>query len=170
VVKEMEFTYENAVRWFDSYFEACNKNQGAIETVVNLKKFFTDDFEFWMYTAPPFISLPLSREGLLMTFVHPGLHEELSPNYYVIDVKALIVVVQFELQFIDEASGKAWPRLQASAHYHLVLDENEDLKIRTIKYWTQASPVDLQDMFDFWNACKEKALVGLAESYFEASV
>jgi hypothetical protein len=30
---------------------------------------------------------PMSREALLMTMVHPGLHEELAPREYIVDVK-----------------------------------------------------------------------------------
>ena len=48
----IEFTYENAVEWFDTYFEDANKNQGPLEVILNLKKYFTPDFEFVMYTAP----------------------------------------------------------------------------------------------------------------------
>ena len=163
----MEFTHENAAAWFDSYFASCNKNQGPIETVANLREFFTDDFEFWMYTPPAFVKTPLSREGLLMTFVHPGLHEALIPNYYVIDVESQVVVVQFEIKFSDEATGKTWPSLQASAHYHLTFDQNQDLKIKRINYWTQSSKADLEDLFDLWLGCKQRALEGLATKYFE---
>ena len=134
----MDVTYENILGWFDTYFEDANKNQGPLETVPNLKKYFTADFEFMMYTAPPFFTPPLSREELLMLFVHPGLHEALRPQYYVVDVKQMIVVVQFEIQFTDEPSGKTWPTKQASAHYHLKLDEAGDLKIK--KFNTGRSP------------------------------
>ena len=123
----MEVNYENISGWFDAYFEDVNKNQGPLEVVVNLKKYFTSDFEFMMYTAPSFFKPPLSREELLMLFVHPGLHEKLTPQHYVVDVKQMIVVVQFQLQFTDEPSGKAFPTKQASAHYHLILDENRKL-------------------------------------------
>ena len=162
----MEVTYENILGWFDTYFEDCNKNQGPPEMVVNLKKYFTPDFEFMMYTAPPFFTPPLSREELLMLFVHPGLHEALRPQYYVVDVKRMIVVVQFELQFTDEPSGKEWQPLQASAHYHLIIDENEDLKIKKIQYWTESSPPDVTaPRYAVWAEYKEKALTDLAMDF-----
>ena len=165
----MEITYENVSKWFDGYFEEANKNQGPLEKVVNLKKYFTQDFEFWMYTAPPFVHPPLSREGLLMLFIHPGLHEGLVPQYYVIDVKRMMVVVQFEIRFVDETSGTTCPPKQASAHYHLVLDEIGNLKIRKIQYWTQSFATDVMDsMYKAWNDYKEKALVDLAMKYIGA--
>ncbi len=162
----MDVTYENLSTWLDVYFEDVNRNQGSIELVVNLKKYFTPDFEFWMYTAPPFVHPPLKREELLMLFVHPGLHEGLVPQYYVIDVRRMMAVVQFEIRFVDEVSGTAFPPKQASAHYHLVLDEKGDLKINKIQYWTQATPPDVMaPMYKAWNNYREKALTDLAVKY-----
>ncbi len=80
-----------------------------------------------MYTAPTSSSTtPQNRDTLLASFVHPGLHETLIPRYYVVDVKQMIVVVQFEIRFSDEPTGQTWPPIQASAHYHLVLDERRN--------------------------------------------
>ncbi len=164
----MEVTYEKVTAWFDRYFEDVNTNQGPLETIPNLKKYFTPDFEFMMYTAPPFFTPPLSREELLMLFLHPGLHEALTPQYYVVDVKRMIVVVQFEIGFTEKPSGKVWPALQASAHYHLILDENKDLKIKKIQYWTEnAPPEDFESLFKVWNDTKEKALMDLAMDFIK---
>ncbi len=115
----MGLTRESLSKWFDVYFEDVNKNQGPIESVVKLKKYFSQDFELWMYTAPLFVHPPLSREELLLLFVRPSLREGLVPQYYVIDVKQIMVVVQFEIRFVDEISDAAFPPKQASAHYYL---------------------------------------------------
>ena len=82
----MNPTYENIGTWLDTYFEDVNRQQGPIETIPNLRKYFTTDFEFWMYTGRASLKRPLSLDGLLVLFVHPGLHEGLVPQYYVIDV------------------------------------------------------------------------------------
>ena len=170
----MELTYEKVTAWFDKYFEDVNKNQGPLETVPNLKKYFTSDFEFVMYTIPPvpqasMVTRPMSREGLLMLFLHPGLHEGLVPQYYVVDLKKMIVVVQFEIRFSDRVSGKTWPPMQASAHYHLVLDENKDLKIRKIQYWIELIASDeTMSVFDVWIERRDEALMKHAVSYINA--
>ncbi len=163
----VEFTYENISKWFDGYFEDVRKNQGDLKTVPNLKKYFASDLELMMYTAPSQSRRKsMSREGLLMSFVHPGLHENITPRYYVLDLKQMIVVVQFEILFEDRPSGKKWPPLQASAHYHLIVDDNKDLKIRRIHYWTEALP---EDLFEFWAKRREEALAGYAMSYIAAN-
>jgi hypothetical protein len=164
----MELTDENVLKWFDSYFKGINKNQGDLETVPNLKKYFTSEIEFLMYTSPrtPTADKPMPREDFLMLFVHPGLYEELIPRYFVVDVKQMIVVVQFEIRFSDKPSRKSWPPIQASAHYHLLLDEDKDLKIRKIHYWTEALP---EEVFEFWAKRRDEALTEYAMSYISAN-
>jgi hypothetical protein len=160
----MEPTYEGIAEWLDGYFAAVNKNQGPIETVVNLREYFTPDFEFVAYTVQP-AKQPLSREDLLLLFVHPGLQEDLTPNYYVIDVKRLIAVAQFEERFTDRSSGTSWPPVQASAHYHLVLDKDRGFRIKKIQFWVETFTDVFASMFQTWEAYRQKALADLAKGY-----
>ena len=162
----MEFSYEMISKWFDGYFEQVRGNQGDLEKVPNLKKYFASDFEFMMHTAPPPASgKPMSRDELLMSFVHPGLQEEILPRTYVIDTRQLRVAVQFEIRFRDEPSGKDWAPIQASAHYHLAADENGSLQIRKIEYWTEALPGDI---FEIWARRRNEALTKHAMAYLNA--
>jgi hypothetical protein len=163
----MEFTYENILKWFDTYFEDVRKNQGALETVPKLKKYFAADMELRMYTAPsgPPVK-PMSRDALLLSFVHPGLQEDILPQCFAVDTKQMVVAVQFEIRFSDKPSGRAWTPLQASAHYHLVVDEYGQLKIRRIHYWTEPLPGDL---FEFWSKHRDEALAAQAISLFNAA-
>jgi len=162
----MELTYESVQRWFDGYFEAVRKNQGELETVPNLKKYFASDLELTMYTAPPpSRKISMSRDALLMSFIHPGLQEDISPLSTVIDLKQKIVAVQFEIRFIDRTSGKKWDPVQASAHYHLALDQNNEVKISRIHYWTEALP---EDVFEFWEKYREDALARHALNYINS--
>ena len=158
----IEPTYEGIAEWLDGYFAAVNKNQGPIETVRNLREYFTPDFEFWFYTNES-LPRPFFRDDLLMLFIHPGLQEELSPQHYVIDVKRLIAVVQFEMGFTDRSSGAEWPPKQASCHYHLEPDEDRAFRIKKIQYWTETFPDTFASLFQTWAASREKVLVDLAK-------
>jgi hypothetical protein len=163
----MEITYENIKKWFENYFDDICKYQGDLSTVPKLKKFFASDLEVTMYSVPsPQPRKPMTRDSLLMSFVHPGLQEDLIPRYYSIDVKQLIVVVQFEIRFSDKPSKKIWSPLQASAHYHLIVDENKDLKIRKIHYWTEPLP---EDLFGFWSTRREEALKEYAMGFINSN-
>jgi hypothetical protein len=167
----MEFTYENAAKWFENYFSAFNKNAGPLETVPEMMKFFTPDLEFWSFNMPAgSVPRPSSRDQLLMTMVHPGLHEHLEPREYIIDLKRMMVVVQFQLSFIDEVSGTKWPPKQASAHYYLVPDDNTGFKIKKIQYFTEASVPETTSPTsrELWKKYKEKALEELATNWIKS--
>jgi len=108
----------------------------------------------------------LSRDKFLMLFVHPGLHEAFKLGHYVIDLKRMRAVVQFEIQFVDEASGESFPRKQCSAHYRLELDEHKDLKIKEIMYWTETgSPGETTALPKLWMERRAEALTDFAESF-----
>ena len=131
----MKTTYENIVKWFDAYYQDFNRSAGPLKTVPNMEKYFSPDLEFWPYNMSG-TTAPNSREELLRIMVHPGLHEELTPREYAIDLERMVVVVLFQLQFTDEHSGRVWPSKLASCHYHLTQDDNKNLKIKKIvNYW-----------------------------------
>lgn len=159
----MEITYDNIVKWFDEYYRAFNENSGPLDTVPNMEKYFAPECEFWPYNMPN-TQEPSSREDLLRTMIHPGLHEELTPREYVIDLNRMVVVVLFQLQFNDEPSGRIWPPKLASCHYHLKQDENAYLKITKIVYFTErAAPEEAEgqaEMMELWHKYREQALAG----------
>jgi hypothetical protein len=161
----MDLTYDYISKWFDAYFEDVRRYQGDLETVSNLKKYFIEDFELTMHTASS-SPLRMSRDALLMSFVHPGLQEDITPRHYAVDMKQMIVAVQFEINFSDKPSGKKWPPLQASAHYQLIVDEDKDLRIKRIDYWTQILPADL---FEFWAKRRDEAMAKHALGYINAA-
>ena len=161
----MEFTYEEVAGWFDVYFEQVCRFQGNLETVPKLKHFFSVDLQLTMHTAPSQKPLVMTRDTLLVSFIHPGLQEDILPKCYVIDIRQLIVAVQFEIRFHDGPTGKKWAPIQASAHYHLANDADGGLLIRKIEYWTEALPTDV---FEIWAQRRSEALAMLAVNHVNA--
>ena len=164
----MTHTRKEIASWLDAYFEAVNSHQGAVESVAELRKYFSDDFEFRMYTSRQRPSEPpLTRDQLLMLFIHPGLLEKLIPKYYVIDVDSRVAVVQFEIRFCDENSGKEWPPRQASAHYHFKPGRTGGIQIGKIQYWTETFTEDFDSMFEQWWRARDEALAELGSKYLK---
>ena len=162
----MEWTYDEVAKWFEGYFEDVCKYQGNLETVPNLRKYFAQDLELTMYTAPSSPpALSMSLDELLISFVHPGLQEDIAPQYLAIDLNKMIVAVQFKIRFMDKPSGTKWRSIQASAHYHMAVDESRDLKISKIFYWTETLP---EDLFDYWSKHREKAFRQCALDYIHS--
>jgi hypothetical protein len=134
----MELTYDNVIKWFDEYFNAFNKNEGNAETAQNMRQYFMPDLEFYSYNMPE-EEKPTGREHLISAIEHPGFHEVFRPQYYVYDERRKILVAQLQLQFTETSRGTVFPAKMASAHYHIVQDENEDLKIQKILYFVEAA-------------------------------
>jgi len=157
----MDLSYDCISKWFDTYFEDVRRYQGNLETVPQLKKYFAADFELMMHTAPSG-PLRMSRESLLLSFVHPGMQEDITPCHYAIDMKQMIIAVQFEINFSDRPSGNKWPPLQAGAHYQLIVDDDKIPKIKRVDYWTQTLPPDLLEL---WTKRRDEALAKFALGY-----
>ena len=88
----MELTYDSIVKWFDEYYKTFNKYTGPLDSPSRMEKYFDPALEFWPYNMPG-TTVPSSRDDLLRTMIRPGLHEELTPREYVIDLKRMVVVV-----------------------------------------------------------------------------
>ena len=134
----MELTYDNVIKWFDDYFNAFNENEGNHETAQNMRQYFTPDLEFYSYNMPD-EEKPTGREHLIRAIEHPGFHEVFRPQYYVYDERQKILVAQLELQFTETSTGTVFPAKMASAHYHFVQDENQDIKLKKILYFVEAT-------------------------------
>jgi len=134
----MELTYDNVTKWFDDYFKAFNDNEGNPETAKNMRQYFMPDLEFYSYNMPD-EKKPTGVDHLISAIEHPGFHEVFRPQYYVYDEKQKILVAQLQLQFTETATGTVFPAKMASAHYHIVQDENQGLKIKRALYFVEAS-------------------------------
>jgi hypothetical protein len=152
----MEFTYDNVRKWFEDYFNTFNKYSEDPKTVSKMEKYFTPDLQFISYILN--VERPTSREGLLNIMVHPGFHEELTPEDIIIDEKRQAVAVILRVQFTEESTGTVFPAKHNSAHYHLIQDENGELKIKKISYFTEHTPPDGPNMRDLMEKYREKAL------------
>jgi len=152
----MKISYDSIVKWFDAYFEDFNQKNGPLETSRQMEKYFTPDLEFWAYNQPG--DKPAYRDGLLRTMVHPGLHEHLTPIEYIVDLKQLMVVVRFKVQFSDQPSGKVWPSKETSTHYTLIQDPDGELKIKKIMYFMEHRPPEESSYRELWTKYRDQAL------------
>ena len=143
----MELTYDNVIKWFDDYFNAFNENEGNPETAPDMEKYFDPELEFYSYNVHD-EQKPTGRDHLVRAIEHPGFHEVFRPQYYVYDEKRQILVAQLELQFTETSTGTVFPPKMASAHYHFILDENKDIKLKKILYFVEVTSPDEPSILD----------------------
>ena len=143
----MELTYDNVIKWFDDYFDAFNVNEGDPDRAQRMREYFVPDLEFYSYNVAE-EEKPFGVERLIGAIEHPGFHEVFRPQYYVYDERQKILVAQLELQFTETSTGTVFPPKMASAHYHLVQDADQNLKIKKVLYFVEATSPDEPSILD----------------------
>jgi hypothetical protein len=154
----MDVTKDKITRWFDAYYEAFNKNAGPVSALSTMSVYFAPDLEFWSYVVAG--ERPVTREALLMTMVHPGLHEHMTPREYAVDLEKMLVAVQFQVQISDKPSGRVWPPKQGSGLYYLIPDEATGFKIKKIMFFMEQRPPEESSYRELWAKYRQQALAG----------
>jgi hypothetical protein len=156
----MDFTPETVSKWLEEYYAAFHRNQGTADSVQRMRSYFTPDFEFWPFNRPggnaPRQSLSL--DDFIITLIHPGLHEHITPLDRVLDREKMIVTVFAQIQFTDEISNTTWPAVSAGAFMYFTFDENKALKVKKIRYFLENSPPGEAEYKELWRKYREQEL------------
>jgi hypothetical protein len=151
----MELTYENMVNFMDTYFKDYNKYGGDPKTLPNMLKYYVPEIELHSFTLNAV--RPFYLDGILGAMTHPGLHEEFTPRYYVVDERRKVVVIQLMNQFTEESTNKSYPSKELSVHYYLTQDKNRDIKIYKIFFFTEPRPPDEANVMELMKKYREAA-------------
>jgi hypothetical protein len=151
----MEFSYDSMVEFMNNYFADYNKYAGDPRTLPVMLKYYTPDIGLYAYNVDA--PRPNDLDRILQSMTHPGLHEEFTPNYYVVDEKRHVIVVQMQNTFTEEAIHKTYPPKQLSVHYHLVQDENQEFKINKILFFPEARSSKDVNMMELIKKYREKS-------------
>ena len=153
----MDLSYDNMVKFMDDYFIDYNRYGGDPKTLPNMYKYWTDDIELHSFTLNAHLDRPFYRDRILQAMTHPGLHEEFTPAYYVVDERKKAVVVQMKNQFTEEATGKSYPAKELSVHYYLVQDENQNIRVNKIMFFTEVAAPGDTNVMEIMKKYRDKA-------------
>ena len=149
----MEFTYDNILKWMTEYFEVYSTYGQDAETADKMKDYFAPDLRFIPYIAG--IGGPeggfFSRDEFIHTAKsHSSWYEKLTPEDITIDVNRKVVAVLFGMEVVDRKTGEVAVKKSAMAHYELVLDENDTIKIKTIRFFWEVLPPGVPEFYDLY--------------------
>ena len=149
----MELTYNNILDWMKEYFEVYSTYGQDTQTADRMNDYFTPDLRFIPYIAG--IGGPeggfFSRDEFIHTAKsHSSWYERLTPEDITIDEKRKVVAVRFGMEVIDRKTGEVAVKKSAMAHYELVLDENNTVKIKTIRFFWEVLPPGVPEFYDLY--------------------
>ena len=146
----MEFTYDGIVKWMEDYFKAYNSYAQNPETVNKMSEYFTPDVHFIPYVAEfggPERAVT-SRDDFFRMFTgHPAVYEKFEPEDIMVDEKKKIVVALLKVELFDTKTGEVLLRKSYLPRYQLVLDENNTIKIKSILFFWESLPPDVDKAY-----------------------
>ncbi len=149
----MELSYDNMLKFMEEYFTVYSKYGQKTDSAQRMHEFFTPDLRFIPYIEA--LGGPEggfhSRDEFLRTAVaHTAWYEILTPQDITIDDRRKTVAVVFGMEVVDNEKDKVVVKRTGIAHYQLALDDNNTIKIKTIRFFWQTLPPDTPEFYDLY--------------------
>lgn len=146
----MELTYDNIVKWMEDYFKAYNAYAQNPETVNRMSEYFTPDVHFIPYVAAfggPERAVT-SRDDFFRMFTgHPAVYERFEPENIMVDERQKVVVALLKVELFNTKTGEVLVRKSYLPRYQLVLDENNTIKIKSILFFWEVMPPEVDKAY-----------------------
>jgi len=143
----MSPTYDEIVKWMHEYFTEYNASAQSAETVHAMDKYFAPDLTFipymYLFGGP---QNPISnREDFYgMLTGHPEDYERFVVHEVFVDERRMVAVAFIQATIYETATDKLKVQKDYLPLYELMLDEEGSLKIKTIRFFWEAAPPELE--------------------------
>ena len=144
----MELTYDNIVKWMKDYFKTYSTYGQDPKTAHRMHDYFAPDLEFIPYIASLRGPVTSRDDFLHNTTSHPSSYEKLTPEDIAVDERRRVVVALLRREIIDTKTEEVLVKKSSIAHYQLVLDENNTIKIKKIRFFWQDLPPGALEVVD----------------------
>lgn len=146
----MELTYDSIVKWMEDYFKAYNAYAQNPETVDRMCDYFTPDVNFIPYVdafGGPERAVTNRDDFFRMFTGHPAVYEKFEPENIMVDERQKVVVALLKVELFDTKTGEVLVRKSYLPRYQLVLDENNTIKIKSILFFWEAMPPEVDKAY-----------------------
>lgn len=143
----MKHTYEEIVQWMKDYFADYNASAQDAKTVHAMDKYFAPDLTFipYMYLFGGPDNAIRGREDFYnMLTGHPEDYERFVVQDIFVDERRMISVAFLRATIYETATDKVKVQKDYLPLYELALDENGGLKIKTIRFFWEAAPPEVE--------------------------
>lgn len=142
----MRPTYAEIVQWMKEYFATYNQYAQDAATVHRLDDYFAPDLRFmpYMYLFGGPEAGHHSREDFYrMLTGHPDDYEQFEVLDVFVDEQRLVAVAFLVARIYDSRSHELLVQKHYLPLYELQLDDNGRLQIKTIRFFWEASPPEV---------------------------
>jgi hypothetical protein len=139
-------TYDTIAQWMREYFETYNLHAQYEGTVHEMDKFFAPDLRFmpYMYLFGGPSAGHTSRQSFYaMLTGHPDDYEQFEVLDIFVDEQRLVATAFLKATIYDANTDLPLLQKHYLPLYELMVDENDTLKIKTIRFFWEASPPEV---------------------------
>lgn len=140
-------TYEDIVQWMKEYFAEYNTSAQDAKTVQAMDRYFAPDLTFipYMYVFGGPEGAIRSRDDFYkMLTGHPEDYETFEVHDVFVDEKRMVAVAFLQATIYDTATNTVKVQKDYLPLYELALDDGGALKIKTIRFFWQAAPPEIE--------------------------
>jgi len=133
----MELTYDNILAFLKEYIVAFSTLAQNPETTHEMHEYYAPEIKVTQYSPKKAV---YNREQFLQFHTaHPGIQETLIPGHISIDERQKTAGVLLRGEFTIKKTKQVVVQT-LSAHYTLMLDGNNTIKIKDIAFFVEAVP------------------------------
>ena len=144
--KFMKPTHDEIVKWMNEYFSEYNASAQDAKTVHRMDTYFAPDFTFipYMYIFGGPQNAITGREAFYsMLTNHPADYEKFVVHDIFVDEKRMVAVAFLGATIFESATDKVKVKKDYLPLYELMLDDKGALKIKTIRFFWEALPPEV---------------------------
>ena len=146
----MDATYDTIAQWLREYFETYNLHAQYEDTIHAMDKFFAPDLRFVPYAhlfGGPDAGY-FSRETFYeMLTGHPDDYERFEVLDIFVDEKRLVATAFLKATIYDSNTDLPLVQKHYLPLYELMVDDNDQLKIKTIRFFWEATPPEVDALY-----------------------
>jgi hypothetical protein len=142
--------YDEIMAWMKQYFASYNKYAQDSSTVHNMDEYFAPDMRFMPYMSVfggPEAGHRSREDFYRMLTSHPDDYEKFEVLDVFVDEERLVAVAFLMATIFDAKTDAVKVRKHYLPLYELTLDENDTLKIKTIRFFWEASPPEVDAQY-----------------------
>ncbi len=142
----MKPTRDEIVKWMNDYFATYNDYAQSAETVHHMDEYFASDLTFIPYMSVfggPDNAITSRQEFYDMLTGHPEDYERFVVEDVYVDEERMVSVTFLQATIYDTATDEVKVQKHYLPLYELILDAEGKLKIKTIRFFWEASPPDV---------------------------
>jgi hypothetical protein len=142
----MKPTYAEIVRWMNDYFATYNLYAQDAATVHKMDEYFAPDLRFMPYMSVfggPEAGRHTADDFYRMLTGHPDDYEQFEVLDVFVDAERMVAVAFLIARIFRTATDELLVQKHYLPLYELMLDGEGKLKIKTIRFFWEASPPEV---------------------------